>query len=107
MDTPVLLTRPRAAAPPCSLLPRDAADFDGRRQEKYDPARGVPLAGIIVSIIAITISITIVIIASAAFPPQGPAAAATREQTGAWRHGARAPIHQNAVYGLVWKCGGE
>ena len=50
----------------------------------------VIIASIIVSIIAITISITIVIIASAAFPPQGLAAAATREQTGAWRHGAKA-----------------
>ena len=76
MDTTVLLRPPRAATPPWSLLPRDMDDFDVRWYEKYESAGEVPVAGIIISIQAIIISITIVIIASAAFPLQGIAATA-------------------------------
>ena len=79
------------------------AKGSGRRRTRRSARRQIALVVIIIviitgtitgiiilSIIAITISITIVIIASAAFPPQGPAAAAIRQQTGAWRHGAKA-----------------
>ena len=66
VDTPVLLTRPRAAAPPCSLLNRDTADFDSRRREKYGPARGVPLLSFSSSS------------SSASFPPPVPPSSSRR-----------------------------